>query len=570
MKKGFTLIELLAVIVILAIIALIATPIILGIIDDARRGSIEASANGYIDAVEYQVARNEIKGSGISSGVYDVKELEVDMDGEKPTSGTVTINKGNVVEAVVQINNKTVYYDGTTAKVIELYTDGILNGADPVLKGGLIPVNISSNGKITKADQTKEWYNYEDKEWANAVILFDGKTYKTGEEIPEENIKEYYVWIPRYAYRLWNVNGDNKINVEKPIEIKFGTEAKTTGRNNGDMYVHPAFINFGTQGIWVGKFEVSYNEETYTDSSLFLKVNTNVSVATDSSNLIIKPKVRSLTRKNTSEFYTLLINAHKNLNSHMITNMEWGATAYLTYSIYGRCNSNSCTEVTINNINTGYSGEIRKFDDQWDLGPTITGCAANSIVEEQLSNRDSCENNYNSEKGYLASTTGNITGIYDMSGGVWEYVMGVLIQPDGTLFSGRNSFWNSGFKGIYGCPYCDGNVSGIIENVSGVDMPNKKYYNAYKNNYELSTDDWYDYSEGMLGDATKEVSYIKSSREEGNIGLWFKDTAQFINASNPWMGRGGHKHNGTSAGIFYFSTYYGGSASATTRAVLAF
>ena len=35
--KGFTLIELLAVIVILAVIALIATPIILGIVEDARR-----------------------------------------------------------------------------------------------------------------------------------------------------------------------------------------------------------------------------------------------------------------------------------------------------------------------------------------------------------------------------------------------------------------------------------------------------------------------------------------------------------------------------------------------------
>ena len=43
-RKGFTLVELLAVIVILAIIALIATPIILGVIDTARRGSAEASA----------------------------------------------------------------------------------------------------------------------------------------------------------------------------------------------------------------------------------------------------------------------------------------------------------------------------------------------------------------------------------------------------------------------------------------------------------------------------------------------------------------------------------------------
>lgn len=53
MKKGFTLIELLAVIVILAIIALIATPIILGIINDARHSAKERSAELVYTGVEY-------------------------------------------------------------------------------------------------------------------------------------------------------------------------------------------------------------------------------------------------------------------------------------------------------------------------------------------------------------------------------------------------------------------------------------------------------------------------------------------------------------------------------------
>ena len=44
MKNGFTLIELLAVIVILAVIALIATPIVLGIINDSKESAILRSA----------------------------------------------------------------------------------------------------------------------------------------------------------------------------------------------------------------------------------------------------------------------------------------------------------------------------------------------------------------------------------------------------------------------------------------------------------------------------------------------------------------------------------------------
>ena len=570
MKKGFTLIELLAVIVILAIIALIATPIILGIIEDARKGSIEASANGYIDAVEYKIARNEIKGEETSSGIYDVTELEIDLDGEKPSSGTVTINKGNVVDAILVINNKTVYYDGNVAKVIDLYIDKNLNGADPVLKGELVPVIISSSGKVIKADMSKEWYNYKNKNWANAVILFDNKNYKVGDQIDESDIKEYYVWIPRYAYKLWNVNSDNTEMIEKPIEIVFGSKAKTTGENNGDMYLHPAFTNFRTAGIWVGKFEVSYNEETFINNNLFLEVNPNVNVANKPREIIIKPNVRSIIRKDVSQFHTLIYNSHRNLNSHMITNMEWGATSYLTYSIYGRCNDSSCTEVSINNINTGFFGSTKLFEEQWDFSGSITGCGSETSSEEGMPNQKVCVNSYNSEKGVLASTTGNITGIYDMNGGTWEYVMGVLAQPDGTLFSGQNNYLNSGFKGVYGCPDCNWGSAEVLENIEGIDFPNSEYYNSYENKYELNTSNWYDYSSGLLGDATKEVANPKPNSESDNLGLWFGDAASFINSSSPWLGRGGHWCDATVSGIFYFGPYYGNYAGATSRAVLAF
>ena len=54
-NKGFTLIELLAVIVILAIIALIATPIILGIINDSRTQARKRSAELAYTGVEYAI-----------------------------------------------------------------------------------------------------------------------------------------------------------------------------------------------------------------------------------------------------------------------------------------------------------------------------------------------------------------------------------------------------------------------------------------------------------------------------------------------------------------------------------
>lgn len=53
MKKGFTLIELLAVIVILALIALIATPIVLKIVDKANGKARSQTANNVLTAAKY-------------------------------------------------------------------------------------------------------------------------------------------------------------------------------------------------------------------------------------------------------------------------------------------------------------------------------------------------------------------------------------------------------------------------------------------------------------------------------------------------------------------------------------
>ncbi len=53
------------------------------------------------------------------------------------------------------------------------YTEGILNGTDPVLKDELVPVTIEENGTVKKANLESEWYSYEKKEWANSIILDD-------------------------------------------------------------------------------------------------------------------------------------------------------------------------------------------------------------------------------------------------------------------------------------------------------------------------------------------------------------------------------------------------------------
>jgi len=146
-NKGFTLIELLAVIVILAIIALIASPIIIGLIDDARKEAAASSAHGVLKSAENVIAKVLIKnnGDGLSKylkyefgsggsvtitasadgndpwssvnhtdfGLTDNKPLQLDFNGTKPTSGSITIDKTGVATVVttLKINNYNCEYE---------------------------------------------------------------------------------------------------------------------------------------------------------------------------------------------------------------------------------------------------------------------------------------------------------------------------------------------------------------------------------------------------------------------------------------------------------------------------
>ena len=61
MKKGFTLIELLAVIIILAIVALIATPIILDVVEDARKSAAKSEASMILSGIQNYCATEDMK-----------------------------------------------------------------------------------------------------------------------------------------------------------------------------------------------------------------------------------------------------------------------------------------------------------------------------------------------------------------------------------------------------------------------------------------------------------------------------------------------------------------------------
>ena len=109
MKKGFTLIELLAVIVILAIIALIATPIVLNIISDSKKSAELRSAEMYLSAVEQSISIKKMDNPNFKPSTCTVLEkgdldcegtnVKVDVKGTVPNEGSIiTFDEGKIKE----------------------------------------------------------------------------------------------------------------------------------------------------------------------------------------------------------------------------------------------------------------------------------------------------------------------------------------------------------------------------------------------------------------------------------------------------------------------------------------
>ena len=117
-NKGFTLIELLAVIVILAIIALIATPMVLNTIDDARRGAAQSSAYAYVSAVETRIAANMLSNTAYSIDAISVTNF-AEVKGDKPQEVSLSVSNAVVTGGTIKVNGYTFNYDGKTMTLSE-------------------------------------------------------------------------------------------------------------------------------------------------------------------------------------------------------------------------------------------------------------------------------------------------------------------------------------------------------------------------------------------------------------------------------------------------------------------
>ena len=277
---------------------------------------------------------------------------------------------------------------------------------------------------------------------------------------------------------------------------------------------HPAFLAFDTLGLWVGKFETGYDGATSTASA---QVN-----SVDTSKIIIKPNVYSWRNITVGNAFKNSYDYKRDLDSHMMKNTEWGSVAYLQHSKYG-----SMTSVRINNniaYITGYAGTEEPV-----LAYSSSSIVGNRIESTSLGSDGTYTINYLNQKSVVASTTNNYSGIYDMSGGAWEYVMGYTTET--TTVGGT-----SGITSLYSNFFNDRSYS--------------KYWDKYTSTANTN------YNNRILGDATGEMGPFGNERDpDGTFrtkSSWYKDYGPFINYTYSWFVRGGYCIGGTASGDFAF------------------
>ena len=350
---------------------------------------------------------------------------------------------------------------------------------------GMTPVRHDGSWVTTEANNAN-WYDYDARLWANA----------------RDNDQNMFVWIPRYAYRIAyfdtsananarranpahmegllgfstihgmveidSVSGNSLVTGSTPRNV-VGT-VQTSGFN--DHIPHPAFT-FGNQvpGIWMGKYATGFIGTTPGNAIAPARVviqegrsfwhNISPSNIFDTSRGFANPATNGITG-----------------TSIMMRNRDWGAAAYLSHSRFGR------------------NGEAVAINDSMQL---ISGHGGNA-----------------------ASTTGNATGIFDMRGGVREYVAAYVDNSTARGRVGLESIRNAAER------YRDVYVIGSPE------TPNHNYL-ANRN---------------VVGNAVFETSINANSDAWG---AWFGASANFPSGTGPALWRSGRMSDGATAGVFHFS-----------------
>ena len=481
----------------------------------------------------------------------------------------------------------------------------------PKLASGMTPIKFkdpttSEKGKVDKTNSgDTSWYDYNSKKWANAQtedgsmwVWIPRYAYKVNTTDKKMDIKFLIGTTDNYydengkiqtAKRCTSSNANVDTSVGYTVQPAFTDETSIGYRNGG--------WDKELTGIWVAKFEAGYasgnnsapvkaSSVSYSQSSVWVRA---VEAGTDadsnqtarnwldgiygSTKTAIKyptfqPVTYSMNYINHNDAFNLAKAMTENGNiygltgsadSHLMKNSEWGAVAYLSQSKYGL----DGIDITVNNVNLN-SGGTKRTNTAGKSGVdsvyAVTGCTTASTTAGEsvktMANINGTTGNtanngvytWDQLNGCKASSTGNIYGIYDLSGGTYERTAAYVANG------------NNNLKG-YG--------ASIAYDGSTLRTANTKYTTAYpfdsstdntgitNNDTNLNTASMNNYKKNTLiyGDGIRETSTAGTGNSS-----WYGDSSSYPGLDYPFSIRGGYLWNGSTAGLFCFSRGNGGSS----------
>ena len=523
-QHGITLISLVITVIILLILAAVA--INLAVDSNGLFAKTGKAANSWNSSV-----------SGEEQTLQDILMLADEITGDKIPISQFYQNGGSIEVKFVDKNNQITQ-----------------NPLAPVLGTGMTPIKWNGSAWVDTTEVDTAWYDYSQSKWANARTD-DGSM---------------WVWIPRYAYEITytlapfttytasntgtataeefagfvneelheifdlnsgiycpaypvadeaiakatgstqimlyeeNEDGSYTFNYYNADTATLSSTKTTVGYSNskgivttsnevvaplelgvetsGKYIVHPAFttdLSLGgwsseLSGIWVAKYEMSME----TDGSATTTSSSSVGnvLTTENIKMVSKPDVSSWRNITIGNIYTNCYNYDRTNESHLMKDSEWGAVAYLSYSQYGT----NGTEIAVN-----------------DSSSYITGTG-----------------------GTAASSTGNETGVYDLSGGAWEYVATYDRLGGDNLNYGEDNNGNNFATGT-----------------------STKYATAYSNGNTQYCGKQLVRDVSKTGDGIREMV-------TGDMFTWNGDFSDCVDAECCFDKRGGSYYDGSDAGIF--------------------
>ena len=533
----------------------------------------------------YSLNKSASTFSAVPAGAQATPAVIADVTKAKPAGCTNLASCTKQVTFAANINpaklasgsyNTTITYTATAkpAPKPPVVDSTVCKSGDPQndcqvdLDPNMIPVKYT--GTTTNAQWTSlakpedaahqgDWYNYNNKRWANAVTVKDPSKYKGKDMVVDQaDILGYWVYIPRYAYEVMRRDGTDKpvpaqnflISFEKTTTLKRHPAAcSTTGKdyrtqcdldrsyikgrpsNAGTWATHPAFT-FGTKelnGIWFAKFETTGT----TSQPTVLPNEAHISgyysgMSNQVGNFYSLSKTLGTNDPNNvggSGFTTTQNNHHLvKLSSHMVNNNDWGAATYLSASKYG---------AGYNGVQINSQSENRNNGNGDTYGTTGCGPQANGNTSTYndggtLGTQSACSSSdpqraYNGTIGQLASTTNNPTGIYDMSGGGYEYIAASYTT--------------------------NLNESGVSDQYD--DFFGAKAHPPYVNTYNFGAPNGCTFAT-----CGGQALYETNDGNNNTTAQWNGNWMHFVESSYPWFERGGYYRNGSLAGLFYA---YGGN-----------